>query len=256
MRAYWLVIVVWVLVGILFIGFLIPTPVYITVYKEATEYTQQHCASHNNINPVLSKVGNAILDAAFWTAVATIAIAWEAAKDQITVAKEAADAAKLSAQAAIGVELPRLLVNKIEFQNREIADLPGARTVIVTVTNYRRTPAFVFRETAEMRIIPILPPGPDYRNQVDLEPEHVIESGATYNITARLHDFTSILAYQRLLDRKEKMWIYGRIGYRDFLDERHSKGFCAKLYFPIGLADGMPPRFIQGNCPDQYTQSS
>jgi hypothetical protein len=102
-----LAIVLWVLVGILFIGVLIPTPIYINIYKESTEYAQQHCASHNNIDLMLGKIGNAIFDAGFWTAIATIAIAcftwtlkrstdrlWAAAKDQIAVANAGVEVAK------------------------------------------------------------------------------------------------------------------------------------------------------------------
>jgi len=43
--------------------------------------------------------------------------------------------------------------------------------------------------------------------------------------------------------------------YRDFLDKPHTLRFCARLYHPIGLAEGLPPRFVQGGCPDQYINS-
>ncbi len=103
MRAYWLAIVVWVLVGVLFVGVLIPTTVYITVYHEATEHARQHYDSHDDIEwAVFGKIVDALFSAAFWTAVATIAIAWftwtlkrstdrlwNAAKDQIAIAEAA-----------------------------------------------------------------------------------------------------------------------------------------------------------------------
>jgi hypothetical protein len=167
-----------------------------------------------------------------------------------------ADAAMLSAQAAIGVELPHLIVSKIEFQDVEAPDIAVPRKVIVTVTNYGRTPAFVSRETTEMRIIQRLPLIPDYCNAVDLEPGHVIEARTTHDLTARLQDLRSIIDCQPLQERKDKMWVYGCIMYRDFLDKPHTLRFCAGLYFPIGLAENLPPRFIQCGCPDEYIKSS
>jgi hypothetical protein len=102
-RAYWLSTVIWVLVGVLFVGVLIPTPIYIRVYKEAAEYAQQHYDSYYNIKwTVLGVVCDAIFSTAFWTATATIAIAcftwrlklstdrlWNAARDQLITTQRA-----------------------------------------------------------------------------------------------------------------------------------------------------------------------
>ena len=100
--SYWLAIAVWVLVGICFILILIPTPIYISVYSQATEYTQQHCNAYDNFECAMFWIiGEAIFSAAFWTAAATLAIAWFtlrlkwstdrlwiAAKDQSEIAKQ------------------------------------------------------------------------------------------------------------------------------------------------------------------------
>jgi hypothetical protein len=152
----------------------------------------------------------------------------------------AANAANLSAQAAIGVELPKLMVSSIGFQEVEVPDRPIAHKVIVTVTNYGRTPAFVSRETAEMRFTPTLPPAPDYRNSLDLMPCRVVSNLATYDIIACLPDQSTIIDYQCFKNSNKKIWIYGCIMYRDFLDRPHNLDFCARLYFPIGLAETCP----------------
>jgi hypothetical protein len=115
---------------------------------------------------------------------ATIAL-FISGEKSANAAKTAAEAAKLSAQAAIGVELPKLLVSKIALQDQKIPEIPSARKIIVTVTNYGRTPAFLSRETAEIRIIPILPSIVEYPNLIDLQPGAVIESRDTYDIIAR-----------------------------------------------------------------------
>lgn len=72
MRTYWLSFVLWVLVGVLFIGALIPTHYYTTAYKSPEEYARQHYDLHDDfawamIDPLFS--------ASFWTAAATIVIA-------------------------------------------------------------------------------------------------------------------------------------------------------------------------------------
>lgn len=71
MRAYQLALTLWVIVGIFFIGVLIPTSLYIRVYEEATNYAPQHYDSNDNFGWTV----NALFSATFWTAAATIAIA-------------------------------------------------------------------------------------------------------------------------------------------------------------------------------------
>jgi hypothetical protein len=98
---------IWGITGSLFIFILIPTPIFMAVYKEATNYAQQNYDSYNNFaRAVLGKIGDAIFDATFWTAAATLAIAcftyrlkqatdrlkrstdnlWEVAKSQLIAA--------------------------------------------------------------------------------------------------------------------------------------------------------------------------
>ncbi len=70
----------------------------------------------------------------------------------------AADAAKLSAQAAINVELPRLFETKIDI---ELAALNlvnsefSLHKISITITNYGRTPAFLYCQSAEMMLGPL-----------------------------------------------------------------------------------------------------
>jgi hypothetical protein len=91
----------------------------------------------------------------------------------------AAEAAKLSAQAAINVELPRLFAAKIDFELAAINLVdPEAslQKISVTITNYGRTPAFLYCESAEFFYGP-LPESPIYPNAIDLEPGTIIEKG-------------------------------------------------------------------------------
>jgi hypothetical protein len=68
-----LAITLWVFSGILFIFILIPTPILISIYKEATEYAQQNCEVRNS--HLWINLYGVIFNAALWTALATLAIA-------------------------------------------------------------------------------------------------------------------------------------------------------------------------------------
>jgi hypothetical protein len=88
--------------------------------------------------------------------------------------KDAADAAKLSAQAAIGVELPVLFVSKVDFHTQE----SGISTVTLTITNYGRTPAFLTHESADISV-GSLSKTPDYKNIITLSPGTIIDKEGT-----------------------------------------------------------------------------
>jgi hypothetical protein len=99
-RAYWLAIALWVLVGVLFIGVLIPTHYYITAYQRAAEYAQQHYDSHGDFeSPV--------------TAAATIVIAIFTAVLAYVTEKQA----RLTKEALIAAHPPKLAVRYIHLTN-------------------------------------------------------------------------------------------------------------------------------------------
>ena len=167
--------------------------------------------------------------------------------------QDAAEAATLSAQAAIGLELPKLFVTKIELEplaNQNAAS--EIRKIIVTITNYGRTPAFLTHESAEYFFGQPLPATPDYPNTIDLEPGTIIEKGDRYIITARGRDNRAGFNKATLLTPTILFWVYGHIWYRDFLNNPHALGFCSRLYVSNELAGD--PRFIQGG-PSAYTES-
>jgi hypothetical protein len=197
------------------------------------------------------------------TAKDQIAAAENAAKIQsadmnasIAVAKEAADAAKLSSQAAIGVELPRLFVTKIEIEvaTLNLADLESSLSKIsITITNYGRTPAFLYCESAEFLPEP-LPAIPIYPNAFDLEPGTIIEKGQLRTLTARDRENHPHFDARPFVTGQGVLWVYGAVWFRGFLNEPHVMRFCADLAVPKGLAAGHSPKFIQGG-PAAYTES-
>lgn len=119
MRAYWLAIALWVLVGVLFIGVLIPSPIYINAHKEATKYAQQHCDSHDTFAWAV----DALFSTAFWTAAATLAIASftymlklstdrlaKATDETIRLTQQSID---LASDEFISTQRPRIIIRQI-----------------------------------------------------------------------------------------------------------------------------------------------
>lgn len=125
-------------------------------------------------------------------------------------ARQTANAAMLSAEAAIGVELPKLFVKKIELICDQWGWENGYRSVEITVTNYGRTPAFIFWESAEYRNCRQLPIEPDYGiNGVDREPGTVIHNGGEYKMIARGLDLTSLFVLAPFESGEQTLWVYG-----------------------------------------------
>jgi hypothetical protein len=189
------------------------------------------------------------------TALATVFVAaftgtlWWTSARLYAVAKESADAAKLSAEAAISVELPKLFVKKIDFASGHHHLETTHDSVEITITNYGRTPAFVFRESAEYRTEMVLQPIPDYSNGIDREPGTVILNGGEHKMTARGPDRMSVFL-RAPFDKGQPLWVYGIIYYGDFLGRRKVFQFCAR-YSVRGKGESRILRFIQDG-PDAY----
>ena len=164
---------------------------------------------------------------------------------------------KQIAQAAIGVELPRLLVSAIVLHRPGVADLAASlqfARVEVSIKNYGRTPAFIRQESIEIADEPFLPETPIYPSAVDKEPDCVIESGDSYQMKVIYREGISHQNISKLLEGRIFLWVYGYIAYWDFLSERHQTGFCARLHIHQGPLKGEPPRWFQDG-PDKYIQS-
>jgi hypothetical protein len=171
-------------------------------------------------------------------------------------ARTAAEAAKLSADAAIGVELPKLFVTNIDFQlaSLNLTDpVSSLHQISITITNYGRTPAFLHRESAEFFSGPS-PAAPIYPNAIDLEPGTIIEKGQLRTLIARSRDNLSQFDVRPFVAGQAMLRVYGAIWFRDFLNKPHVMRFCADLHVPQGLAAEHPPKFIQGG-PTAYTES-
>lgn len=178
-------------------------------------------------------------------------------EEQIKISRQSSDAAKLAAEAAIGVEIARVLIGNMEFQWASVANLMGNLQfpkVEISVKNYGRTPAFVSNQASEMLVAPVLPEIPEYPNAHDLI-GCVIEGKDTYALpVARLRKAIPIETINDITNGKTFIWIYGHLFYRDFLHDPHWLKFCAQLYVYYGEGRSGPVRVIEGG-PAQYTES-
>jgi hypothetical protein len=156
-------------------------------------------------------------------------------KDSIAVAKESANAAMLQARAVIGVELPKIILSRVEFGDTGAASLASrlqSPKIAISVTNYGKTPAFLLGQAIEIEVCALLPAQPEYPSALDLAPETVVEYKNKYLLgTARLKSPLSPDDIQAILDGNTRLWVYGYVYYRNILSEPHMARFC-KLFLP------------------------
>lgn len=177
-------------------------------------------------------------------------------KDSIAVAKESANAAMLQARAAIGVELPKIILSRVDFGDTGAASLASrlqSPKIAISVTNYGKTPAFLLGQAIEIEVCALLPAKPEYPSAFDLAPETVVEYKNKYLLgTARLKSPLSPDDIQAILDGNTRLWVYGYVYYRNILSEPHMARFC-KLFLPPS-----PPHyhylFVDDHTP-AYTES-
>jgi hypothetical protein len=148
-------------------------------------------------------------------------------------AKRAADAAALSAKAAIGVELPVLRVLNVSFRNSQdetLVEMLQYPRFDVLVKNFGRTPAFLTQE-AVCIAVGKLGDAPDYSSGfVDLPPSRLIEAGDPYILKdAPQHEAFGPDEITAILGRKHALYVYGLVGYTDFLRAPHISRFFFEL---------------------------
>jgi hypothetical protein len=230
---------------------------------EQTKSGQEHCAVYNLSAYFLFKIGGFLNDSAVViSAVATGFIAWftwtlwQSSEKMWTVTSVAANAAQLAANAAVGVEIPRIFIFDLEFQASPIVNDFGNLQfpkVAISIKNYGRTPAFLDDQCVEMRIATSLRDDPEYINVINFDPGTVIERDSTYDLpVARLRDALPIETINLIIEGKTLIWVYCYVRYRDFLNMPHRLAFGAHLRKGD---NGGPRRFIF-DAPKKYHENT
>src|ERR1700733_2607837 len=154
---------------------------------------------------------------------------WNAMSKQNEVALIAAEAARLSARAAVGVELPRVFLSKCEFAE---SDKPSEAQLQypeleMAVSNYGRTPAFPIEVSIEIVCGAALPPEPRY-SRTDPFPTGSVIRDQPYRLIPLAPHFSAEDAIA-VASEKKFIWVYGYVAYKDFLNDEHKCRFCQKL---------------------------
>lgn len=172
-----------------------------------------------------------------------------------------ADAARKSANAAMGVALPRFVVTEIRIQRGggETVEEALERPIQITLVNMGQSAAVMLRECLVFAVADTLPPIPDYssgriRNinfgfPVEARNIHQI-SGAAGGMSAFGEPFgIEHSEFKQIATGPSTLWVYGYIVYRDFLDDVTTKGFCARMD-----VENEHERFVQDG-PEAYSQT-
>ena len=156
-------------------------------------------------------------------------------KDAIAVAKETASAAMLQARAAVSVELPKIILSRVDLGDMAATSLASrlqSLRIEIAVTNYGKTPAFLLGQALEIEVCALLPAKPVYPSAFDLPPETVVDYKNKYPLgIARPKSPLSPEDIQAILDGSTRLWVYGYVYYRDILSEAHMVRFC-KVFVP------------------------
>jgi hypothetical protein len=144
--------------------------------------------------------------------------------------KTVADAAKNSADAAISLERPYLLLAKMHLRERR--DLPGefsTYTCEYTIENYGKTPAVLVSSCVELRCLQGLPNTPPYkrlkpwRDKVIYQKEPIGDDELIVTLAEEDRQFLGeeLTGYD--------LFLFGYFMFYDVFGKRRKTGFCYRL---------------------------
>jgi hypothetical protein len=171
--------------------------------------------------------------------------------------KTAAEAANRSAQLAVSIQVPRLVLFKLSIEEEGAGVLaaklqsPKARVVL---KNYGKTPAFLESQALGVYVGLSLPEKPNYSPfAYDLEPENIVEPDAQYTFDG-IRPFHQSEQLSAIMEQRTFLWVYGYVQYKDFLGAKHRTRFCKQLLFSALKNDHY--QFSEGAVPTAYLEST
>lgn len=175
----------------------------------------------------------------------------------------AADAANLSAQAAIGLQLPRLIVGMALFQpgqpygaNKpysvriENGLLPEWTQVAIRFNNVGRTNALVTEQCYEYFVGARLPKLPQYKLILPAPAGEIIQTDGSWQLEVT-NRFIQLSTEQRYAietpEFSHHLWVYGLLRFTDFMGNPHESRFCER-WTRLGFVS-------ESDTPAEYTRS-
>jgi hypothetical protein len=148
--------------------------------------------------------------------------------------RKAAEATDLSAQAAIGMEIPRIHIESVDT-DASIPDAGGdadgwqqTLSPSIVVKNFGRTPAFVSETIINAKIATSISRDPEYVRHTKYPTVSVLEPGVPKRYEELLfkgvEEFTAEQITE-LLSGNATLYIWGKIIFTDFMGAAHERGF-------------------------------
>ena len=241
---------------------------------------------------ILAAIGGRLLPLINWLdihagaiqAVTAIVVAYftfqlvSTSRRQWRAARQAADAATLSAQAAIAFEAPFLRVLSPELlsvsepvpetgpyagNENDGTPTPFSTVSWIEVRNLGRSPAFPIEASFGWTIGRELPGKPRFNKSVLTDPQMNIPPDSKKNIVSGSITIHADLSQIRdLSENRQFLWFYGEILYLDLLERRHRKRFCFKWWCPDGVgmyffahSDEIPAAYTSSEIENTFTGS-
>jgi hypothetical protein len=148
----------------------------------------------------------------------------------IELARRSADAADLSAKAALGAELPALHIVEVSAMGNLVEPQKWIAHFypIIRIKNYGRTPAFVSGVVTNMCVARTVSAQPAYSEFTQFPTRFVIPGGETYEHTDPVMMVRTKLTeaeQDAFLTEMGDLFVFGVIRFKDFLGMSWEKGF-------------------------------
>lgn len=190
---------------------------------------------------VVAISGTAADSAAFWTAIFTgtltvsTVLLWIAteqlarrAEEQAKDTKAIVAAAKKSADAAMGVEIPRPILMRIRSKNphADPKNWLGESTLTAIFQNHGRTTGVITETCLSSFVGTELPHEPVYASDMIRRTPYtsLMAPGKSYQFVRQLPLTED--SVRAILSGDEYLWVYGYVKFRDFLNIEWQSGFC------------------------------
>jgi hypothetical protein len=153
---------------------------------------------------------------------------WKAGERQLEHLERAANAAQKSADVAAGVQVPRFPLFEAEWAGSDLRISVDRRKLFLSAVNRGLTTAEMLGWSMDWKVVKHLPDQPVYPEMRELR--NSVEAGQPWKVTLSENDldFTPEDG-QDIIARKNTLWIYGFLKYRDFLGTEYDQGFCIAL---------------------------
>ncbi len=148
----------------------------------------------------------------------------------IAVAQMAADATTIQAKAVVDVERPIIVAQNyklfaVKGKPFSLGTLPAHPVVSMRFQNYGRSPAEVLSYFLATKVAKGLPETPEQHDDYPVAPGTMIPPNGWLEFPL-IFEWTAD-ERSEIINGDVRLWVFGRVAYRDFLGQCHRRGFCA-----------------------------